>query len=89
MKIRSGFVSNSSSSSFVIFKDGLSCKQRDAILNHSEVVNIGLAWEVDDSNPDFITVRTDMDNFNMQEYIRQNRIWNFKGPFEYLPSEYW
>lgn len=34
MKIRNGFVSNSSSSSFVVVKDALSCNQIDMILNY-------------------------------------------------------
>ena len=43
MKIRSGFVSNSSSSSFIIIKDKISDNQKDIIYNH---INIGK--EIDD-----------------------------------------
>ena len=38
MKIRNGFVSNSSSSSFVVFKGLLSDKQRDMILDYQTFV---------------------------------------------------
>lgn len=36
MKIRNGFVSNSSSSSFVLLKDSITAEQRDMILNYQE-----------------------------------------------------
>lgn len=38
MKIRNGFVSNSSSSSFVIFKDALSKLQLDMVLNYDSYI---------------------------------------------------
>lgn len=38
MKIREGFVSNSSSSSFVICKYGLTKEQKDMLLNHTDYI---------------------------------------------------
>jgi hypothetical protein len=84
MKIRSGFVSNSSSSSFVIDKYNLSQRQIDRITNHIEESkgmtardeewgwcnNEGDAWEitVDD---EAVRGSTFMDSFDMQDFLRQ------------------
>ena len=68
MKIRCGFVTNSSSSSFLILKSCLSSKQLDGIRNHSELgkrLNLDWAeerWDIKE-NENFITGYTDMDNF--------------------------
>jgi len=77
MKIRSGFVSNSSSSSFVIEKKYLSGEQMDKIRNHSKVgKELGLPngdtdpWSIEETD-DFIEGFTWMDNFNMEYFLEK------------------
>jgi len=71
MKIRYGFVSNSSSSSFVIKKHYLSQQQIDGIKNHAtcgiEYADDGY-WEIIESE-NAIEGFTIMDNFNLIAYM--------------------
>jgi len=71
MKIRCGFVSNSSSSSFVIKKHYLSQQQIDGIKNHAtcgiEYADDGY-WEITETE-DEIKGNTFMDNFNIYSYM--------------------
>lgn len=75
MKIRNGFVSNSSSSSFVIAKAALTPLEILAIKNHevlAEQMNIeyakGNGWMIDED--DFtIEGHTIMDNLDMDEFL--------------------
>jgi hypothetical protein len=67
MKNREGFVSNSSSASFVVNKHYISGYQMDKIREH--VVEAGDdAWDIEDKG-DIIRLSTFMDNFNMHEYL--------------------
>ena len=77
MKVRNGFVSNSSSSSFVIAKSKLNNKQIEAIKNHRVIV-IGLGndefdrwwgeWQIEETDTE-IKGSTTQDNFNMREFL--------------------
>ena len=78
MKIRINFVSNSSSSSFVIEKKNLSKKQiqrihdyEDSIMFEREVGNSDpryYQWEITEKE-DTIEGYTSMDNFDFKEYL--------------------
>lgn len=87
MKIRNGFVTNSSSSSFLISKKILDEDQIYAIRNHGEIgEELGLSYAEDawgiDENDDYISGSTYMDNFDMAELLgilgisRSNIVWS-------------
>jgi hypothetical protein len=83
MKFRNGFVTNSSSSSFILSKKNLSKVQLDIIRNHLKFHQLGIEkWEFTHDNltpaterdgwtleetEDTISGHTFMDNFNMEE----------------------
>ncbi len=75
MKIRSGFVSNSSSSSFMIHLDKLNAKQLFMIQNHAEMgekMGVGdyyQQWNLT-VNEFYVKGETSMDNFNMQDFLK-------------------
>ena len=78
MKIRQGFVSNSSSSSFVIAKGYLSSLQKEQIRQHIEQ---GKRFGMDNSNKEnrwciseddcVINGYTYMDNFDMYDFLER------------------
>lgn len=78
MKIREGFVSNSSSSSFVLLKIRLKATQIFAIRHHIELgKELGIqycdpedAWDItEDENT--IKLNTFMDNFDMDCFLKK------------------
>jgi len=78
MKVRLGFVSNSSSSSFIVQKKALSEVQMNALKDHINYANenfpqIGWAekintWSIGETDEQ-ITLSTGMDNFDMKEFL--------------------
>jgi hypothetical protein len=72
MKVRIGFVSNSSSSSFVINKQYLSPEQIQIIKKHRDRKERD-AWEIYEDNI-YIRGQTSMDYFDMYYYLETNGI---------------
>lgn len=78
MKVRHDFVTNSSSSSFLISKKYLDYDQIRAIREHHELgKKMGLVhdyldfeWDIKENN-DFITGYVSMDNFDMEEFLEK------------------
>ena len=96
MKIRYDFVTNSSSSSFLIAKKYLDADQIQAIRNHSELgEKLGIDcseeyWFIRESDG-YITGETGMDNFDMEKFltkidVNMNMVdwseWSFDLPDE-------
>lgn len=76
MKTRTGFVSNSSSSSFIIQLDEISVAQLNKIQNHIQFGRkLGINWCSDhnawsiDVNGNEVRGETFMDNFDMAEFL--------------------
>ena len=69
MKHRLGFVSNSSSSSFIIYRRYISDIMLDKISEHVKVVkNVVDAWSIE-VEEDIVRCWTDMDNFDLVNYV--------------------
>ncbi len=70
MKIRTGFVSNSSSSSFSIQLDDLSARQLQKIQDHHKEISedsMDNAWAITVGS--VVHGSTFMDNFDMRDYL--------------------
>lgn len=71
MKKRNGFVSNSSSSSFIIPLEDLSAKQLRQIQHHDGLTNENDAWYIEiDDDKDIVRGSTTMNNFDMYSYLK-------------------
>lgn len=88
MKIRQGFVSNSSSSSFIVYKNSLSDIQLNAIRNAERILQLlGLDltnaindWTVEE-NDDTIKGYTMIDNFDFIGYLNIFNIHYQEGDY--------
>jgi len=80
MKIRTGFVSNSSSSSFVVSLDKLSAKERTRLLKYQDVDGQPTDeyrdhWTIIvDEDKGVIRGWTNMDNGDLDEYMEAQHI---------------
>jgi len=95
VKIRNGFVSNSSSSSFMVPKVSITGEQYEQILNHiEEGKRLGMDdkfdnWEISYRDEwRFIETEnvlkgyTSMDNFNMQDFMQLIGVDKIEAHFE-------
>jgi hypothetical protein len=83
MKTRSGFVANSSSSSFVVNKRYLTTKEIKILLQYKNPEN-GY-WVITDSGNSIIG-RTSMDNGYLRKYLKEKGL--IKDPFKWDITEW-
>jgi len=71
MKTRTGFVSNSSSSSFVIRKRDLTCEQLDKLKKHGDLCDHDYdVWKISEDG-DWFEFSVSMDNFDLEKYAHK------------------
>ena len=80
MKIRSGFVSNSSSSSFVVSLNALSAAELKRLLKYQDVDGMPPdeyrdSWQITvDTDKGVVQGWTNMDNGDLDEYLKAQHI---------------
>ena len=80
MKIRSGFVSNSSSSSFVVSLSVISASDLQKLLQYSDVEEVPRrgwrdSWSIEvNEEKGIVRGWTSMDNGDLDEYLKANGI---------------
>ena len=91
MKVRSGFVSNSSSSSFIVLKDSITAEQRDQILNFQEWVKVFIAIDEEKwkDEPDIDDEDSDMEKYKDGSPYWDQQYNRLKYKFEYYTDGYW
>ena len=88
MKIRSGFVSNSSSSSFVVSTDALSASELMRLLKYQDVDGVPVdeyrdLWQITvDKDKGLVEGWTNMDNGDLDEYLKKQHIDNSKFTYD-------
>jgi len=87
MKIRNGFVSNSSSSSFIVLKDALTKEQKDQIVDFQEWAKLFIALDEENYKDDKVYI-TDGDLYRSSEYQEQQYS-RLKYKFAYYDDGYW
>jgi len=88
MKIRSGFVSNSSSSSFIVLKDALTEEQRDQIVNFQEWAKFFIALDEEENWKDAKVYSTERELYQSDDWNE----WHYKRlkyKFQYHDDGYW
>lgn len=88
MKNRIGFVSNSSSSSFIVLKDAITGKQKDMIVNFSEWAKFFIALDEEENWKDAKVYETERELYQSDEYMEQ-RFNRLKYKFQYHDDGYW
>lgn len=88
MKIRTGYVSNSSSSSFIVLKDAITGKQKDMIINFSEWAKFFIALDEEENYKDAKIYADDKELYQSDDYSKQCRT-RLKYKFQYHDDGYW
>ena len=90
MKIKIDFITNSSSSSYILFKKDLNEQQLFLIRNHIEVAPLVFkkqnyyaeAWDITEDEEQ-IELSTSMDNFDMNFFLDEIGVDLTKGKYEH------